>query len=59
MAMTSVGFDVGTLKLSDGATGFLVDGMALGLETSDSVSELAMTFDLGELSVTDAASETD
>ena len=54
----SVGFDVGTVKLSDGATGFLVDGMALGLETSDSVSELAMTFDLDELSVSDAASET-
>ncbi len=52
----SVGFDVGTVKLSDGATGFLVDGMALGLETSGSVSELAMTFDLDELSVSDAAS---
>ena len=54
----SVDFDVGTVKLSDGATGFLVDGMALGLETSDSMSELAMTFDLDELSVSDAASET-
>ena len=54
----SVGFDVGTVKLSDGATGFLVDGMALGLETSGSVSELAMTFDLDELSVSDADSET-
>ena len=54
----SVGFDVGTVKLSDGATGLLVDGMELGLETSDSVSELAMTFDLDELSVSDAASET-
>ncbi len=54
----SVGFDVGTVKLSDGATGFLVDGMALGLETSDSESELALTFDLGELSISDANSET-
>ena len=54
----SVGFNVGTVKLSDGATGFLVDGMALGLETSDSLSELAMTFDLDKLLVSDAASET-
>ena len=54
----SVDFDVGTVKLSDGATGFLVDGMALGLETSDSVSELGLSFDLGELSVSDADSET-
>ena len=54
----SVGFDVGNVKLSDGATGFLLDGMALGLETSGSVSELAMTFDLDGLSVNDAASET-
>ena len=54
----SVDFDVGTVKLSDGATGFLVDGMALGLETSDSVSELGLSFDLGELSVSDADSKT-
>ena len=54
----SVGFDVGAVKLSDGATGFLVDGMALGLETSDSVSELGLTLDLDELSVSDADSET-
>ena len=54
----SVGFDVGTVELSDEATGFMVDGMALGLETSDSVSELALSFDLDELSVSDADSET-
>ena len=53
-----VGFDISTFKLSDGATEFLVDGMALGLETSDSVSELALSFDLDELSVSDTDSET-
>ena len=53
-----VGFDISTFKLSDEATEFLLDGMALGLETSDSVSELALSFDLDELSVSDTDSET-
>ncbi|MGB0442881.1 MAG: DUF945 family protein, partial [Pseudohongiellaceae bacterium] len=53
-----VGFDIGTVRLSDETTEFLVDGMALGLETSNSLSELALSFDLDELSVSDADSDT-
>lgn len=53
-----VGFDIGTVKLSDQATEFLVDGMALGLESTNSMSELVLSFDLDELSVSDADSKT-
>jgi len=53
-----VGFDIGTVRLSDEATEFLVDGMALGLESRNSLSELALSFDLDELSVSDADSDT-
>ena len=53
-----VGFDIGTVRLSNEATVFLVDGMALGLETSNSLSELALSFDLDELSVSDTDSDT-
>ena len=53
-----VGFDIGTVRLSDETAEFLVDGMALGLETSNSLSELALSFDLDELPVSDADSDT-
>ena len=53
-----VGFDIGTVRLSGEATEFLVDGMAVNLETSNSLSELALSFDLDELSVSDADSDT-
>ena len=53
-----VGFDIGRIALSDRTTEVLIDGLALSVETSDGVRELSFSFDLNELSVSDADSET-
>ena len=53
-----VSFRIGRIALSDGATEFLIDGMALSFEASDDVSKLAVSFDLDELLFSDADSKT-
>ncbi|HBW84843.1 MAG TPA: hypothetical protein DEF79_12470 [Gammaproteobacteria bacterium] len=53
-----VGFDIGRIALSDGVTEVLIDGLGLSVETSDGVRELSLSFDLNELSFSDADSET-
>jgi hypothetical protein len=53
-----MGLDIGKVKLSDGNSEFMIDGVTLNVEASDRASELAISFNLDELSLTDGHSET-
>lgn len=50
--------DIGRIRLSDGTAEIAIDGMTLILEANKDVSELALSFGLDELSVSDEGSET-